>query len=107
MVDIITWTAVLTVVLAGLIAYPLSRYEMRYKRIFMLGMLFMTSLPITTVMVPVYKLFVMVKLYDNIAGVTLFMTAANLPYAIWMMKNFRILCQLRWKKQHGLMVRAN
>lgn len=54
----------------------------------MLGMLFMTSLPITTVMVPVYKLFVMVKLYDNIAGVTLFMTAANLPYAIWMMKNF-------------------
>ena len=54
-------TAVLTVVLAGLIAYPLSRYEMRYKRIFMLGMLFMTSLPITTVMVPVYKLFVMVK----------------------------------------------
>ena len=66
-------TAVLTVVLAGLIAYPLSRYEMRYKRIFMLGMLFMTSLPITTVMVPVYKLFVMVKLYDNIAGVTLFM----------------------------------
>ena len=54
----------------------------------MLGMLFMTSLPITTVMVPVYKLFVMVKLYDNLAGVVLFMTAANLPYAIWMMKNF-------------------
>ena len=81
-------TAILTVVLAGLIAYPLSRYEMKYKKIFMLGMLFMTSLPITTVMVPVYKLFVMVKLYDNLAGVVLFMTAANLPYAIWMMKNF-------------------
>lgn len=81
-------TAILTVVLAGLIAYPLSRYEMKYKKIFMLGMLFMTSLPITTVMVPVYKLFVMVKLYDNIGGVVLFMTAANLPYAIWMMKNF-------------------
>ena len=75
-------TAILTVVLAGLIAYPLSRYEMKYKKIFMLGMLFMTSLPITTVM------FVMVKLYDNLAGVVLFMTAANLPYAIWMMKNF-------------------
>lgn len=81
-------TAILTVVLAGLLAYPLSRYEMKYKKIFMLGMLFMTSLPITTVMVPVYKLFVMVKLYDNLAGVVLFMTAANLPYAIWMMKNF-------------------
>lgn len=81
-------TAILTVVLACLIAYPLSRYSMKHKRIFMLGMLFMTSLPITTVMVPVYKLFVMMKIYDNIGGVVLFMTAANLPYAIWMMKNF-------------------
>ncbi len=81
-------TAALTVVLAGLMAYPLSRYEMKHKRIFMLSMLFMTCLPITTIMVPVYRLFVMVKLYDNIWGVVLFLTASNLPYAIWMMKNF-------------------
>ena len=33
----------------------------------------MTSLPITTVMVPVYKLFVMVKLYDNLAGVDIYL----------------------------------
>ena len=65
-----------------------SRYEMKHKRIFMLSMLFMTCLPITTIMVPVYRLFVMVKLYDNIWGVVLFLTASNLPYAIWMMKNF-------------------
>ena len=90
-------TAILTVVLAGLIAYPLSRYEMKYKKIFMLGMLFMTSLPITTVMVPVYKLFVMVKLYDNLAGVVLFMTAANLPYPTDVCRCFirRYLCILQ------------
>lgn len=81
-------TAILTVVLSGLMAYPLSRFEMKHKKMFMLSMLFMTSLPITTVMVPVYKLFVMLKLYDNIVGLILFMTASNLPYAIWMMKNF-------------------
>lgn len=81
-------SAVLTVLLAGLMAYPLSRYEMKHKKIFMLSMLFMTCLPITTIMVPVYRLFVMVRLYDNIVGVILFMTASSLPYAIWMMKNF-------------------
>ena len=35
----------LVVVCAGLAAYPLSRYEMRHKQLFMLTMLFMTSLP--------------------------------------------------------------
>lgn len=81
-------TAVLTVVLSCLMAYPLSRYEMKHKRLFMLTMLFMTSLPITTVMIPVYRMFVMVKLYDSMFGVILFMTASSLPYSIWMMKNF-------------------
>lgn len=80
--------AVLVVVLAGFAAYPLSRYEMKHKKLFMLTMLFMTSLPITTVMVPVFKIFVTVGLYDNIFGIVLFMTASSLPYAIWMMKNF-------------------
>lgn len=81
-------TALLAVTLSCLMAYPLSRYEMKHKRLFMLTMLFMTSLPITTVMIPVYRMFVMVKLYDNMFGVILFMTASSLPYSVWMMKNF-------------------
>lgn len=80
--------AILVVVFSILAAYPLSRFEMKHKKLFMLSMLFMTSLPITTVMVPVFKVFVSVNLYDNIFGIVLFMTASSLPYAIWMMKNF-------------------
>ncbi len=80
--------AVLIVICAGLAAYPLSRYELRYKKIFLYTILFMTSLPITAVMVPVYKLFLSVKLYDTYWSVILFQTASGLPYAIWMMKNF-------------------
>jgi multiple sugar transport system permease protein len=76
------------VIFAGLAAYPLSRFEMKHKKMFMLSMLFMTSLPITTVMVPVYKIFVTMGLYDNIVGIILFMAASSMPYAIWMMKNF-------------------
>lgn len=79
---------VFVVIVAGLCAYPLSRYQMKQKKLFMYSVLFMTSLPITALMVPVYQLFITVKLYDNIFGVILFLTASALPYAIWMMKNF-------------------
>ena len=75
-------TSIFVVIFAMLAAYPLSRFEMRHKK------LFMTSLPITTVMVPVFKIFVSVDLYDNRLGIILFMTASSMPYAIWMMKNF-------------------
>ncbi|WP_298845363.1 carbohydrate ABC transporter permease [Clostridium sp.] len=79
---------VLVVVVAGLCAYPLSRYQMNHKKLFLYSILFMTSLPITALMVPVYQLFITINLYDNIFGVILFLTASALPYAIWMMKNF-------------------
>ena len=80
--------AVLVVLLAALAAYPLSRYEMKHKRMFMFTILFMTSLPVTALMVPVYHLFLTLHLYDNRIGVILFQSASSLPYAIWMMKNF-------------------
>lgn len=80
--------AVLVVVIAGLAAYPLSRYTLKFKKPFMYTILFMTSLPITAVMVPVYQLFIFMNLQDSIGGTVLFLTASGLPYAIWMMKNF-------------------
>ncbi|KAF9117997.1 hypothetical protein BGX30_004918 [Mortierella sp. GBA39] len=61
---------------------------MKYKKPFMLTILFMTSLPITAVMVPVYQLFLSLKLYNNIFGVILFYVASSMPYGIWMLKNF-------------------
>lgn len=80
--------AILVVLIAGLAAYPLSRYELRYKNIFMFTVLLMTSLPITALMVPVYKMFLSMKLYNTMIGVILFLTATSLPYGIWLMKNF-------------------
>lgn len=80
--------SVIVVVVSILAAYPLSRFELKCKRIFMLTILFMTALPMTAVMVPVYKLFLTMNLYNKLSGVILFMSATSLPYAIWMMKNF-------------------
>ncbi|WP_044439930.1 carbohydrate ABC transporter permease [Agreia bicolorata] len=80
--------AVLTVVLAILAAYPLSRYRMRITKPFLYGVLFGTCLPITAMMVPVYSLFVQLNLIDSLPGTIFFMAATSLPMAIWMMKNF-------------------
>ncbi|MEU9348869.1 carbohydrate ABC transporter permease [Streptomyces sp. NPDC048278] len=78
----------LTVVCSALAAYPLSRYRSRFNRPFLLSILFATSLPITAIMVPVYALFVRINLIDTMQGTILFFAASQLPFAIWLMKNF-------------------
>ncbi|MBZ4487853.1 carbohydrate ABC transporter permease [Microbacterium sp. cx-55] len=81
-------TAALTVVVGVLAAYPLSRFRQRFQRGFLYGVLFGSCLPITALMVPVYAMFVQLKLLDSLVGVILFMSATSLPMAIWMLKNF-------------------
>lgn len=78
----------LTVVCATLAAYPLSRNRSRLTRPYLLTILFTTCLPITAVMVPVYALFVRVNLVDTMYGTALFLATSQLPFAIWLMKNF-------------------
>jgi len=78
----------LTVACAALAAYPLSRFRSRLNRPFLLTILFATSLPITAIMVPVYALFVRVNLIDTMRGTIFFFAASQLPFAIWLMKNF-------------------
>lgn len=75
-------------VCAALAAYPLSRFRSRFNRPFLLTILFATSLPITAIMVPVYALFVQVDLIDTMQGTIFFFAASQLPFAIWLMKNF-------------------
>lgn len=79
---------ILVVLLSILAAYPLSRFKLKHKQKVLMGILFMTSLPITAVMVPVYQLFIFFKFTDSLFSTLLFLTASQLPFGIWMMKNF-------------------
>ncbi|WP_171166335.1 carbohydrate ABC transporter permease [Streptomyces sp. I05A-00742] len=79
---------VLTVSCAALAAYPLSRFRSRFARPYLLTILFMTCLPITAIMVPVYGLFVRVNLIDTMTGTVLFLATSQLPFSVWLMKNF-------------------
>lgn len=79
---------VIVMVSSLLAAYPLSRYSLKSGQRITMFILFLTALPITAVMVPVYQLFLVFHLVDTIPGTILFMSASSLPYAVWMMKNF-------------------
>ena len=78
----------ITVVLSILAAYPLSRFKIKHKSKLMYSMLFLTGLPITAIMVPVYMMFFKLKIINSLTSTTLFLIATALPYSIWMMKNF-------------------
>ncbi|OEV05797.1 sugar ABC transporter permease [Streptomyces oceani] len=78
----------LTVLCASLAAYPLSRFRSRFSRPYLLTILFSTCLPITAVMVPVYALFVQINLVDTMHGTAFFLATSQLPFAVWLMKNF-------------------
>ncbi len=80
--------AIVVIVCAGLAGYALSRYEMKHKRSFMMTILFMSALPATVLIIPVYRMFVAIKLNDSLLGIILFMAASTMPYSLWMMKNY-------------------
>lgn len=79
---------IIVVVVSLMAAYPLSRYGLKTSQNITLGLLFLTALPMTAVMVPVYQMFIMMGLVDSLFGTVLFMSATGLPYGIWMSKNF-------------------
>ncbi len=85
-------TMILTVVLSSLAAYPLSRYQFRFKSALMYGILFVSALPVLAFITPLYALYValdpVIHMIDTFHGVILFLVASTLPFNIWLMKNF-------------------
>jgi multiple sugar transport system permease protein len=81
-------TMLLTILFAGLAAYPLSRYPFHGKRLLMYVVLFASGLPILSLVTPLYAMYVSLSLVDTVTGVILFLVASALPFNIWLMKNF-------------------
>ena len=85
-------TMVLSILLSGLAAYPLSRYQFPFKSALMYAILFISALPVLAFITPLYALYValdpIVHMIDTFHGVILFLVASALPFNIWLMKNF-------------------
>lgn len=81
-------TTVIIDVVSIMAAYPLSRYKSKAANNFSLGLLFLTSLPASAMMLSTYKLLIKFHQIDSIFGLIMVMSAGGIPYAIWMMRNF-------------------
>ncbi|MGL5722672.1 MAG: carbohydrate ABC transporter permease [Brevinema sp.] len=81
-------SALLTTFIALLAAYPLSRFVLSYKYGILYSLLFLTGLPATAVIIPVYQIFSMWRLQNSLTVVMIYMAAGGIPYSVWLMKNF-------------------
>lgn len=81
-------TMVVTVALATLAAYPLSRVPFRGKQLFMYSLLLARVMPITAVIIPIFSLSVQLNFINSFAGAILILSAMQLPISLWIMKGF-------------------
>jgi|UniRef100_A0A7C5KF75 multiple sugar transport system permease protein len=76
------------IIISGIAAYPLSRYRFKLKAPIMYGMLFLSVLPITAMMIPAYSMFVTLNILDSRWATSLFMAATSIPVNVWILKSF-------------------
>ncbi len=79
---------IVAIIISGIAAYPLSRYKFKLKAPIMYGMLFLSVLPITAMMIPAYSMFVTLNIIDSRWATSLFMAATSIPVNIWIIKSF-------------------
>lgn len=96
--DIVLWlknsfilaigTMLVTIFLATLAAYPLSRVPFPGKGVFMYSLLLARVMPVTAVIIPIFSLTVQFNLVNTFEGAILILSALQLPISLWIMKGF-------------------
>jgi multiple sugar transport system permease protein len=81
-------STIVSTVLGLFAAYALSRRHIPFKRTLMLVILFMSGLPVTMLLVPVYQMFVRFEWLNSMFWTSMFIAASSLPFTIWLLKNF-------------------
>lgn len=81
-------TSALVVVTCALAGYALSRLQVRWKQHVLYGILLTRIVPPIAIVVPLYSLFIPLRLVDNHWGVILVLTALNTPLGLWVLKTF-------------------
>ena len=76
-----------TVVLAGLGGYAFVRLRFPGRDVIFVLVVATLAIPAYTVMIPLYRLMISVRLVDTYLGVTLIYVSAFLPLALWLMRS--------------------
>jgi len=79
---------VLTLLVAVLAAYALSRYEFPFKRVLNMVIVSVQAVPPITLLIPYFGLIMFLGLYNSYPGLILTYMVFTLPYAIIMMTGY-------------------
>ncbi|MET4002794.1 MULTISPECIES: carbohydrate ABC transporter permease [Arthrobacter] len=80
-------TTLLSLVMAALAAYALSRYKFAGKGIFAFGFFATQMLPEALLVVPLYSMFMSLGLLNELYGLVLVNTAFAMPVAVFLLKS--------------------
>lgn len=81
-------TTVLSLALAALAAYGLTRFPMRLEGLVILALLFIKMLPEALLVVPFYQLIADIGLLNSYPALILVYSSFALPFAVWMLIGF-------------------
>lgn len=69
-------------------AYGLSRYPLRAKNAYIMGVFSTQMFPIVLLLIPIYNIIFTIGLFNTIFGVALGQLMLVLPFAVWMLKGY-------------------
>lgn len=81
-------TTLLSLVLASLAAYGLTRFPIRIEGLVILALLFVKMLPEALLVVPFYQLVADMRLLNSYLALVLVYSSFALPFAVWMLIGF-------------------
>jgi alpha-glucoside transport system permease protein len=79
---------VLPVLIAALAGYAFAWIDFPGRDWFFIGMIALLALPIQMALIPIFRLYNTLSLYDTVVGLILFHTAFAMPFSIFLLRNF-------------------
>lgn len=76
------------IVLSVVGAYGLSRYSLRGKNIYIMGVFSTQMFPIVLLLIPIYNVVYALGLFNTTVGVVCGQLMLGLPFAVWMLKGY-------------------
>lgn len=81
-------STIVATAVSTLAAFALSRRRVPFKGSLLLVILFLTGLPVTLLLIPIFEIFVRLGWVDSPFYTSLVLAATSVPFAIWLLKNF-------------------
>jgi alpha-glucoside transport system permease protein len=81
---------VLPIVVAAMAGYAFAWLDFPGRDWLFIGVIAMLVVPIQMALIPIFRLYNNLNLYDTVIGLVLFHTAFGLPFAIFLLRNFFI-----------------